>query len=158
MERCLLSGPLADKTRILVTHALHILARTDYIYVMENGVIAERGTYQELMRNGQAFAKLVEEFGAQEEEDFTEEEEKEKKNDEQAAGGVDKIAEPAKEKTALMSEEERNRGAVPLSTYAAYLKHAGGIYWAPMIFLLLTLSQGASGELLLGLIVKIVLT
>ena len=46
LDDCLLSGPLAKKTRVLVTHALHVLAKTDYIYVMENGVITEQGTYQ----------------------------------------------------------------------------------------------------------------
>lgn len=46
LENCLLTGPLADKTRVLVTHALHVLDKTDYIYVMDNGVIAEQGTYQ----------------------------------------------------------------------------------------------------------------
>ena len=46
LDDCLLSGPLATKTRVLVTHALHVLAKTDYIYVMENGVVAEQGTYQ----------------------------------------------------------------------------------------------------------------
>jgi ATP-binding cassette, subfamily C (CFTR/MRP), member 1 len=45
LENCLLNGPLADKTRILVTHALHVLDKTDYIYVMEDGVIIEQGTY-----------------------------------------------------------------------------------------------------------------
>ena len=42
-------------------------------------------------------------------------------------------------------EEERNRGSVPFSIYARYLKHAGGVIWAPVIILLLTLMQGASG-------------
>jgi len=46
LEQCLLQGPLADKTRILVTHALHVLRHTDYVYVMENGVITEEGPYQ----------------------------------------------------------------------------------------------------------------
>lgn len=47
LEGCLLNdGPLAGKTRVLVTHALHVLAQTDYIYVLEHGVIAEQGTYQ----------------------------------------------------------------------------------------------------------------
>lgn len=46
LEKCLLSGPFADKTRILVTHALHVLARTDYIYLIDNGEIAEEGTFQ----------------------------------------------------------------------------------------------------------------
>ena len=45
LENCLLTGPLADKTRVLVTHALHVLDKTDYIYVMDNGVIVEQGTF-----------------------------------------------------------------------------------------------------------------
>ena len=45
MENCLLAGPLADRTRILVTHALHVLDKTDYIYVMDDGIIIEQGTY-----------------------------------------------------------------------------------------------------------------
>ena len=46
VEDCFLSGPLSVKTRILVTHALHVLARTDYIYFVENGSIAEHGSFQ----------------------------------------------------------------------------------------------------------------
>lgn len=45
LENCLLNGPLADKTRVLVTHALHVLDKADYIYVMENGAIVEQGTF-----------------------------------------------------------------------------------------------------------------
>ena len=45
LDNCLLNGPLAGKTRVLVTHALHVLDKTDYIYVMDNGSIVEQGTY-----------------------------------------------------------------------------------------------------------------
>lgn len=45
LENCLLTGPLADRTRILVTHSLHVLDKLDYIYVMDNGEIIEQGTY-----------------------------------------------------------------------------------------------------------------
>lgn len=45
LENCILNGPLANRTRILITHALHVLDKTDYIYVMEDGVIIEEGTY-----------------------------------------------------------------------------------------------------------------
>ena len=45
LENCILNGPLADRTRILVTHTLHVLDKTDYIYVMEDGNITEEGTY-----------------------------------------------------------------------------------------------------------------
>ena len=45
LDHCLLEGPLANRTRILVTHSLHILDKVDYIYVMDNGRIIEQGTY-----------------------------------------------------------------------------------------------------------------
>jgi ABC-type bacteriocin/lantibiotic exporter with double-glycine peptidase domain len=45
LDHCLLEGPLANRTRILVTHSLHVLDKVDYIYVMDNGAIVEQGTY-----------------------------------------------------------------------------------------------------------------
>ena len=45
VKNCILTGPLAGRTRILVTHALHLLDKTDHIYVMDNGEIVEHGTY-----------------------------------------------------------------------------------------------------------------
>lgn len=45
VDNCLLSGPLANRTRVLVTHALHVLDKTDYIYVVDHGRIIEHGTY-----------------------------------------------------------------------------------------------------------------
>lgn len=45
LENCILNGPFADRTRILVTHALHVLDKADYIYVMDDGTITEEGTY-----------------------------------------------------------------------------------------------------------------
>lgn len=46
LDDCLLSGPLASRTRVLVTHSLHVLPKMDYIYVLENGTVAEQGTYK----------------------------------------------------------------------------------------------------------------
>ena len=46
LDHCILTGPLAGKTRVLATHALFVLDKTDFIYVMEDGKIAERGTYE----------------------------------------------------------------------------------------------------------------
>ncbi|THH16112.1 hypothetical protein EW146_g4488 [Bondarzewia mesenterica] len=37
------------KTVILVTHALHFVPQCDYIYALNNGHVAEQGTYQELL-------------------------------------------------------------------------------------------------------------
>ncbi|KAF9442340.1 hypothetical protein P691DRAFT_848468, partial [Macrolepiota fuliginosa MF-IS2] len=46
LENCLTSGPLSKKKQILVTHALHVLDKTDYIYIMDEGIIIEEGTYE----------------------------------------------------------------------------------------------------------------
>lgn len=102
------------------------------------------------MRDGKAFSQLIEEYGALEKEEVEGVEDDTVNN-----AGKDKGAAvpeagakegDGKVKMQLMQEEERNRGSVPFSIYAKYLKHAGGVFWAPVIILLLTLMQGASGE------------
>ena len=47
----------------------------------------------------------------------------------------------------LMQVEERNTGAVAWITYSKYLRFAGGLWWAPIIILLLCLSEGAQSDL-----------
>merc|ERR1719370_1004581 len=42
-------GILAGKTRLVVTHSISFLDQVDYIYVVNDGVISEHGTYDELM-------------------------------------------------------------------------------------------------------------
>ncbi|TRY63541.1 hypothetical protein TCAL_05779 [Tigriopus californicus] len=56
------SGCLKDKTRVLVTHNLHILPRVDHIVVMRHGKIAESGSYDQLKQDGGAFAEFLENF------------------------------------------------------------------------------------------------
>ena len=50
------------KTVILVTHALHFLDKVDYIYNVVDGVIVEQGTFDQLVKNGEAFSKLLQDF------------------------------------------------------------------------------------------------
>ena len=50
LDNLFLHGPLAGKTRVLVTHALHVLGKADYIHVMKGGAIVERGTYEVRLR------------------------------------------------------------------------------------------------------------
>ena len=147
VKDCLLNGPLAGKTRVLVTHAMHVLARTDYIYLMENGKIIEEGSFQSLMHDGKEFARLIEEFGVaeKEEQEKNKAEEEETKAEVQKKEGEEVVEKKAK--TQLMQEEERNRGAVAGAVYKAYLRFAGGLTWAPFIVLLLTLMQLATGKL-----------
>ncbi|KAF8124850.1 hypothetical protein K438DRAFT_2034116 [Mycena galopus ATCC 62051] len=122
LEDCILHGPLADRTRILVTHALHVLDKTDYIYVMDNGTIKEQGTYETLMKEGVVFSKLMEEYGNLDQEEHA------------SAGKAKKAVVVADEEeidakkgqAALMQLEERNVGAVTMETYGKYLKFAVG--------------------------------
>jgi len=47
------------RTTILIAHRLATVADADIIYVLEQGRIAEQGTYQELVQAGTVFNKLV---------------------------------------------------------------------------------------------------
>ena len=60
-EECI-SGVLAGKTRLLVTHHLHCLPHCDRVLVFEAGRLVEAGTYDELIANGAATARLLASF------------------------------------------------------------------------------------------------
>lgn len=47
------------QTRIFVTHNLTYLSQVDYIIVLENGMISEQGTYEELWDKGGNFADIL---------------------------------------------------------------------------------------------------
>ena len=47
-------------TRIFIAHRLSTIQKCDRIIMLENGKIAEDGTYDELMRSNGKFAELVE--------------------------------------------------------------------------------------------------
>nr|XP_046230695.1 multidrug resistance-associated protein 1-like isoform X2 [Scatophagus argus] len=55
-------GLLKDKTRVLVTHGLSFLSKSDLVVVMEDGQISEMGSYMELMDRQGAFAKFIHTF------------------------------------------------------------------------------------------------
>ncbi|XP_004441892.1 PREDICTED: multidrug resistance-associated protein 6 [Ceratotherium simum simum] len=52
-------GLLRGTTRILVTHALHVLPQADRIVVLEDGAVAEMGSYQELLHRKGALVGLL---------------------------------------------------------------------------------------------------
>ena len=127
---------------------------------MDNGAIIEQGTYsvrvgflnettfftckyQSLTSDGLVFSRLMDEYG----------------NAESGKGNrKDRIAGLAKNGTeplqykpdsaedVLMQLEERNVGAVSWDVYKKYLRSAGGLVWAPVILILLTLTQANQGR------------
>lgn len=95
---------------------------------------------QDLLNDSVVFSRLIEEYGKQEQE------EKEKVESEEAELAAEVIAtkKPKKAQAGLMQAEERVTGSVTWSVYSEYLRYAGGLFWAPIIVILLTLTQGAS--------------
>ncbi|KAG8805929.1 hypothetical protein FRC17_005264, partial [Serendipita sp. 399] len=135
LEDCLNRGPLADRTRVLATHALSALPKVDYIYVMEKGEIVEEGTYRDLLESGPIFSKLMAEYGG------TDTEEKEKKaEDNQLAK---KATEPSAAAKPLMQDEDRNTGQIQWSIYGLYMSAAGGFTLGSLIIFLLLAEQAA---------------
>ncbi|GAA5839463.1 hypothetical protein JCM3766R1_003553 [Sporobolomyces carnicolor] len=137
-------GALANKTRLLVTHALHFLPRCDYIICLENGKITQEGTYAQLVANKEgAFAGLMEEFGGDLEEKKEEDEEKEEEAiEEMGEKGLEKDkAKPAAK--ALMQEEERAVGSVDKSVYAKIFKLSRGWITFTLLVVSVILQQTA---------------
>ncbi|GAA5893310.1 uncharacterized protein JCM6883_007628 [Sporobolomyces salmoneus] len=136
-------GSLANKTRLLVTHALHFLPRCDYIICLESGKITQEGTYAELVANKEgAFAGLMEEFGGDLEEKKEEEEEKE----EEAIEDMGEKGKKEKEKPAvkaIMQEEERATGSVDRAVYAKIFKLSHGWITFTLLIVSIILQQAA---------------
>lgn len=59
------SGILKNKTRILVTHGISFLPYVDEIVVLENGVISEVGSYENLRASGGAFSKFLDTYATE---------------------------------------------------------------------------------------------
>uniref|UniRef100_A0A803SLC4 ABC-type glutathione-S-conjugate transporter n=1 Tax=Anolis carolinensis TaxID=28377 RepID=A0A803SLC4_ANOCA len=59
------TGLLKNKTRLLVTNAVHLLPRMDRIIVVMNGEISETGSWQELVARNGAFADFLRSHGTE---------------------------------------------------------------------------------------------
>lgn len=130
-QNVLLNGD-SGKTRILVTHALHFLPQVDFIYVVDEGTIAEQGTYSDLMDRGDAFAQFVKEFGSSEQGTAGEGGIQSSSRLKEQAGEGEKLMNAAAG-AALMQEEERNIGAVSGAVYKAYYKAGHGPILTPFL-------------------------
>ena len=120
---CILDGLLKDKTRILVTNQLNILAYVDQIIVLDEGRVVERGTYQELLSKDTDFSDLLKKYSNDESED-----ESGSESDSESDSDDDSTAPLAKKKeksTKLHSEEKRE--GVSAKVYWAYGVACGGL-------------------------------
>lgn len=76
-------GILRGKTRIFVTNALSFLSECDEIIMLDNGTIAEMGSYDSLVEKDGQFAKFIKNYvqSSNQEEEYEEKKEEEKKDD-----------------------------------------------------------------------------
>lgn len=91
------------------------------------------------MNDSVFFSRVMEEYGTREKEEAQEVEEG--VEDVKATDVKKKVA----KKDGLMQAEERLTGSVTGSVYKRYFQFAGGLFRLPVILLLLTGYQGASG-------------
>ncbi|OCF43886.1 hypothetical protein I317_02329 [Kwoniella heveanensis CBS 569] len=123
LEKCILSGPFANRTRILVTHHLDVLPKADVVLVMDRineneGRIVQQGTYADLRNEEGIFRTLVDEFGSVEHQEDTRDEESSIEGDGDTSG---KEKESAKEgDSKFFLDEERLTGNISWSTYLAW--------------------------------------
>ncbi|KAH8103346.1 multidrug resistance-associated ABC transporter [Cristinia sonorae] len=140
LDECLLSGPLAGKTRILATHSLHVLDKTDYIYVMDHGRIVAEGTYSDLLVDSPIFSRIMEEYGTMDKAEDADQVKGEKIEDPKAAKEGKDAQKP---QAGLMQAEERVIGSVSGDIYLKYFRYAGGVILIPFLVLLVALYQGS---------------
>lgn len=140
LTHCILDPDvLGKKTRVLVTHHLEVTPHADVIIVVENGKIAQQGSYDGLKNQPGIFQTMLNDFGQEQHEEAKVEDVEPKEKE------LHKIASRKKEGVfRLMQDEERNTGAVSWAIYGSFFQ-AMGNYWYPLMSLtLLCLAQVAT--------------
>jgi ABC-type multidrug transport system fused ATPase/permease subunit len=126
-DKCIL-GAFKGRTVLLVSHSASlVLPSSDFVVVLENGLIVTSGIPKEVMQN-----KNVLDFVSN--------------SVEVALDGSDKIDPDAghsvsAEGTSLIDKEGKATGAIRFETYVAYLKACGGwqfIFWISVAFSITT--------------------
>lgn len=131
-------GLLKDKARILATHQLWVLNRCDRIIWLEDGKVQAIDTFENLMRDHAGFQLLMETTAVEQEQ----KDEAEVNEDE--VEGEKKEVKKKKKGPGLMQAEERAVKSVPLKVYLDYVRASGSLLNAPIVVILLIMSQGAN--------------
>lgn len=148
LHNCILNGPFANRTRLLVTHQLDVLPRADLILVMERddlneGRVIQQGTYQELLQQEGVFQTLLQEYGSAAVGNSTsiegEGQEKEAKEKKEAA-----LPEEDKQKGGkLLLDEERETGEIAWATYFHLLRAVDAWWMIGAAFMTLVWVEGS---------------
>ncbi|KAG0094983.1 hypothetical protein BGZ93_006497, partial [Podila epicladia] len=123
-------GLLKDKTRVLVTHAIHHLDQVDQIVVVKDGKISEVGQYDALMAAKESFFNLISDYSVNQGKKTkkVDAETESQGSDESTQDGDAKDEKQAvdkkDDKAELVADEKMVIGAVSWQTYMIYAKAA----------------------------------
>ncbi|KAJ3366758.1 hypothetical protein GGF32_003402 [Allomyces javanicus] len=131
------SGMLRNKTVVLVTHAMHHLARVDQVVALQDGKIVERGTYDEVMAQRGAVFELVGEVTAARKDD----KEQDESGSAEAKASLAPKGGSGTSKKDDGNKENKMSGKVAWATYGAYLSFVG-VVWSVVVLAALVLTTG----------------
>ncbi|ESL05506.1 multidrug resistance protein A [Trypanosoma rangeli SC58] len=145
--RDVLLGRLAHKTRVLVTHQLHLLPQADTVVVMGDGAVRFAGGREEFM-GSPLYAEVLADDARQQQQQRQEEAKKAEEVSDILDGapvadsGVALgAAAPGGTGATMMTVEEKAVGSVPWSTYVAYFRACGGVPAVAAVLLLFLLTE-----------------
>ncbi|KAI5476304.1 ABC transporter [Pseudohyphozyma bogoriensis] len=156
-------GALANKTRILATHAIHLMPAANRILCLENGKIVEQGTYAELVAANGTFARLAAEYGRAEAEKEKEEKEKLERERLEKMGSEEKVESGAssttdetavkeeavvltrkKKESGQMQKEEQGQGSISGAVWRVYFLAGHGWINGPLLLFTLIMFQAGN--------------
>jgi ATP-binding cassette, subfamily C (CFTR/MRP), member 1 len=136
-KRCI-QHALVDKTRLLVTHQLHLLNHADWIICMDGGEIVEQGTFDELVKMDGMVATMINEAKHPTEAQTADQGQRgQEEMGHDKEGGKEMPEQMADTHDGSTASEERVVGGVSLGVYLSYLKAAGGVMVAMVVVVLL---------------------
>lgn len=150
-RNCIKEG-LRDKTRVLVTNQLHFLPQVDKIILVNEGMIKEQGTFEELSKSGLLFQKLMENAGKMEQQaENSEDIDSDEKANDLPLNNNEAIVELPNDasyekkgklrKSILIKKEERETGVVSWKVITRYKSALGGLWVVSIIFACYTLTE-----------------
>ena len=140
-QECFLDA-LHGKTRVLITQALNFLPQVDHVIVLNNGTIAEQGSYAQLYRRNGQLREMVD--------GVEKRTEKGDKKSEKEDATKPKNAAKTEEAPAgnIVVDEDVTTGAIRGSTWWSYIKAAGG--WSIVFALILSIASQQAGTVMMN--------
>ncbi|WVF68119.1 hypothetical protein IAT40_002882 [Kwoniella sp. CBS 6097] len=154
LKECILSEPLVNRTRVMVTHQLDILPKADLILVMDRdqvgeGRIVQQGTYESLKLQEGPFRSL---FAEHDNQHVPVSPSSPADASTRLKTTDDKPVSRSKEDARDMMQEDKPTGAIPWAVYFMYFRAMGSWLW-PIVFgglLILTQLATVANSLWLG--------